>query len=440
MSSILFSNINYVDKNFNLVPSSYVGVCDGKITLLSTKKPSHTILSSYARIYDGADKLLMPGLVNSHCHAPMTLLRSYAENLPLQSWLFDKVFPFEAKLTKDDIYWGTSLAIAEMLKFGVISFSDMYYHTKEIIDACLESGIKANVSDSLIAFDSCDFSSTQLSKQNACCAHYLKDCARKAEDRVRLDWCIHAEYTSNPHTISGFLEEAACAGARIQVHVSETQKEHEECKERHGGLSPVQYFNKLGLFNLPTTAAHCVWVEDEDIAILSDNKVNIALNPVSNMKLGSGFAPVRKLLDAKLNVALGTDGCASNNNLNMFQDMYVAGLIYNGFTGNPQELNPHELLTAATRGGALSQGREMTGHIELGMDADIIVLDMDKPHWYPRFDTAAQLVYAAQGDDVVLTMVHGEILYEQGEYTTLDIERISFEVDTRAQAIAESLR
>ena len=220
--------------------------------------------------------------------------------------------------------------------------------------------------------------------------------------------------------------------------LSETKKEHEECKARHG-MTPAAYFEKLGLFDQPTTAAHCVWIEGEDFDILKRNGVTVACNPVSNMKLASGFAPVPQMLDAKINVALGTDGCASNNNLNIMQDLYLFALLYKGVTGDPTVITPAQALSAATVNGFRAQGRMDCGSIAVGNKADLIVLDTDVPSMYPDIDTACNVVYAAQGSDVKLTMVDGKILYKDGEYTTIDIERAQFDTQKHTKRILEQL-
>lgn len=260
------------------------------------------------------------------------------------------------------------------------------------------------------------------------------------DGRIRVDYNLHAEYTTGPHIVEQVAEHAKEHGLGIHVHVSETNSEHEECKQRHGGLTPVQYFEKLGVFDVPVAAAHCVWVEDEDIAILASHGATVAANPVSNMKLGSGFAPVGKMLEAGVNVALGTDGTASNNNYDMMQDLYVFALMAKGSTLDPCCVTPAQALYCATRAGALAQGRADCGCIAEGMKADLAILDVEGPSWCPGTDRANDFVYAGHGSDVVFTMVDGRVLYKDGSWLSLDMERIRFEVSKRAASIISSVR
>ena len=226
---------------------------------------------------------------------------------------------------------------------------------------------------------------------------------------------------------------------RVQVHVSETRSEHEECQQRHGGLTPVRYFDSLGLFDVPVTAAHCVWVDDGDIDVLAARGVFVAANPASNMKLGSGFAPVPKMLERGVKVCLGTDGMASNNNHDMMQDLYLLALLYKGSTHDPAVVTPKQALEAATRMGALSQGREDCGYVAVGAKADLCVFDVSGPSWAPMTNPLVNVVYAGHGADVCLTMCDGRVVYRDGAYPTLDVERAKAEVNARTKRIIGEL-
>lgn len=221
-----------------------------------------------------------------------------------------------------------------------------------------------------------------------------------ADGRILIDYNIHSEYLSNPVVVADIAKLAKEKGLNIHVHVSETKLEHEERKERHEGMTPIRYFESLGVLDVPVTAAHCVWVDDGDIEILAAKGVYVASNPVSNMKLGSGFAPVVRMLERGVNVALGTDGMASNNNHDMYQDLYVLALIQKGANLDPTAVSPASAMRAATRTGALSQGREDCGHIALGAKADLAVLDASGPSWCPATDMLNNLVFAGHGSDV----------------------------------------
>ena len=244
-----------------------------------------------------------------------------------------------------------------------------------------------------------------------------------AEGRILIDFAIHAEYTNFPHIVEAYSADCKALGGRMHIHLSETKKEHEECIAKYG-KTPAQWFNDLGTFDSPTFAAHCVWVTEEDMALMLEKGVSPVHNPTSNMKLGSGFAPIPRMLELGLNVALGTDGAASNNNLNMMEEMHLAAVLHNGFTHDPTLMKPAQVLNMATRNGARLQGRNDTGVLEVGKKADIIAIDLNRPHLCPNVDPLALMTYSAQGSDVVMTMVDGRILYENGEFLTLDADRI----------------
>ncbi|MBQ1215103.1 MAG: amidohydrolase family protein, partial [Firmicutes bacterium] len=214
----------------------------------------------------------------------------------------------------------------------------------------------------------------------------------------------------------------------------ETKKEHEECKQRYG-KTPARFFYDLGTMDIPVIAAHCVWVEDEDLDLLKEKGVTCVHNPSSNMKLGSGFMPIQKMMDKGIRVCIGTDGCASNNNQNMFEEIHMAAVIHKGYHLDPTMLEATDLLTMATVNGAEAQGRENCGALKVGYKADIIAIDMDRPHLMPTHDIPSLLTYSAQGSDVVMTMVDGKILYENGVYMTIDFEKVKFDLDASVKRI-----
>lgn len=433
---MLFSDIAILDERFEVQTGQWVGTVDGRIEYIGAQAPAADEAARFGEVYDGGEKLLVPSMYNAHSHAPMTLLRGYAENLPLQTWLYDRVFPFEDKITDEDTYWATMLACAEMLRYGTASFSDMYYHSRERIRAVTESGMKMNSCEGLLAFEPKPYAEYPICALNE---DLIREFHGSADGRILIDYNIHAEYTSNPTTVADIATLAKEKGLNIHVHVSETKSEHEECKERHGGLTPVRYFDSLGVFDVPVTAAHCVWVDEGDIEVLAERGAYVATNPVSNMKLGSGFAPVAKMFEHGVNIALGTDGVASNNNLDMYQDMFVLALAQKGANLDPTAVSPAAAMRAATRMGALSQGRADCGHIALGAKADLAVLDASGPSWFPATDLLNNLVYAGHGADVCLTMVDGEVLYRDGAWTTIDVERAKAEVEVRTRRIIASL-
>lgn len=428
---MLFCNIDLLDENFHLKRGQYVGVKDGAIAYIGDTAPAE----DYGEPYDGRHRLLLPGFYNVHSHAPMTLLRGYAENLPLQRWLNEKVFPFEDKLSEEAAYYGTQLAIAEMLASGTVSFTDMYFFLDGMTRAILESGIKCNLSRGLTVFDDSDYEQTAAYRDNL---RLLDEWHGMNNGRLLADLCIHGEYTSTPKVVEAVAAQAKARGARMHIHLSETQAEHEACKQRHG-MTPAAYMQARGVFDVPTTAAHCVWLEGEDFDILKAHGVTVACCPASNLKLASGYANVPKMLEMGIHVALGTDGAASNNNLNILQDLYLFAVVYKGYYHDSTLITPAQALYAATRAGALSQGREDSGRLAVGCKADLCVINTDTPQFTPMTDAACNVVYAAQGADVRLTMVDGEVLYQDGEFKTIDIEKAKAEAQRHTDAILRSL-
>ncbi len=401
--------------------TGYLAVEDQTISYVGRERPA----GSFDREKDMSGKLLMPGLFNCHTHTPMTLLRGVGSDLPLQTWLFDNIFPVEARLTPEMMRVGTELALLEMIATGTVSFTDMYFYPDAMVESILRSGMKANISQHVQAFAAEDRYETN--QQAKVMEHLHKTYHGAAQGRIRVDACLHAEYTNFSEDVArgvaAFSEEH---GLSNHVHLSETASEHTDCKARHG-KTPAEWFASIGMFDRPCTAAHCVWIEPTDREIFRRYGVSVAHNPTSNMKLGSGFAPIPALLDDGVNVALGTDGTASNNNLNLFEEMHLAAIIHNGFHNDAALMPARKLVEMATVNGAKAQGRTDSGVLEAGKRADVIALDRERPHLVPDLDTAALLTYSAQGSDVVLTMVDGQILYENGEFLTLDKERILFE-------------
>lgn len=428
---MLFKNISILNESFEIEENMYVGIDGEKITYISKEAPKR----GFGRVYDGTGKLLMSGFVNTHAHSPMALMRGYGENMALQDWLNKKIFPFEAKLTGDAVYWATMLAMAESVRFGIVSTTDMYYFSEDMVRAIAESGTKNNLSRSITCFDDSELWELESAKE----MKSLFETYHNAEGgRIKVDMSIHAEYTSTPKIVRQMAEYTSSIGANMHVHLSETQSEHEECKARHG-MTPTAYFNRLGLFDTPTTAAHCVWIEGEDFEILKEKGITVASNPVSNMKLASGVCNVPKLLDMGINVSLGTDSVASNNSLNYIEEMKYFATAAKERVKDPTAVTPKQALRAATSSGAQSQGRSDTGVLARGKKADLIVLDISGPHMHPVHSLINNLVYSASGSDVVLTMADGKILYENGKYFTIDLERAVYETERAAKKILQAL-
>ena len=428
---MLFERISILDERFSVIREGYVGTRGDRIAYVGTEKPEE----DFGETYDGRGKVLLPGLVNTHCHVPMTLLRGYGEGLPLDRWLNERVFPMEDMLTGEFVYWGSLLGIAEMMASGVTSFSDMYFFCDDIIRAVRDAGVSANISKGVTVFDSSSFYGSDDYEKT--CA-LLETYAGKADD-IRIDACIHAEYTSNERIVREVAEFAQAKGLPIHLHLSETKKEHEECKQRHGGMTPAAYMDSLGVFDGPVLAAHCVWVEDADIELLAAKGASVAHCPASNLKLGSGVAPVAEMLDRGVRVTIGTDGASSNNNLNMFEELTLAALLARGTGYDPTLLPPSQLLRMATVEGALAQGRRDTGLIRQGYFADLCVVDLQRPHLRPVHDVLANLTSSAQASDVCLTMARGRVVYQDGAFRTIDIERTMAMAENAAEEMKRRL-
>ena len=395
-------------------------VTDSTITYIGESVPEDT----FDKTVDCKGNLLMPAFYNAHCHAAMTLFRGYGEDLPLRRWLDEKILPAEEKLNFRRVYYGAKLAIAEMIKNGVVSFSDMYMFQDATAEAVLETGVKANLSRSIVSFD--PSIKHEEDARFAESVRLVEQYHGAADGRLKIDMSLHAEYSNVDACCRYVAEYAAENGLGMQLHLSETEKEHMECIERHG-MTPTAYFASLGVLDVPTTAAHCVWVTDEDIGILKRKGVSPAHNPVSNLKLGSGVMPLRKMLDAGLNVTLGTDGVASNNALSVLRELQTAAILHKGVHRDPENIRAAELIALATRNGALAQGRGDCGILEVGARADLILIDLNAVNNIPCYDLATTLAYSADHSNVLLTMCDGRILWDSGEYTSIDIECLLFE-------------
>lgn len=429
--AILFKNIDLLNEDFAVEHNCDLVVEGKRIMKIAAACAADT--AQYDRVIDGNNRLLLPGFYNIHTHLAMSLLRGYAEDMKLQQWLFNCIFPFEAKLTHDDIYWGTKLCIAECLRFGIVSVTDMYMDTAANAEAVLETGIKANLALMAANGESSDPYPFPQADEWRQIYH------NSGDGRLKIDACIHAEYTTQESFVHSVAEYAEANGLNVHLHLSETKTEHEECKERRNGRTPAEYFNDCGVFANPTTAAHCVWVEQKDMEIFREKGVTVACNPVSNLKLASGICPAKGLLDMGVNVGLGTDGVSSNNNLNMLEEMKLFAMLQKVKIDDPVAVGVADVLRIATAAGAKSQGRADSGCIKEGNRADLVMLDIDKPYMYPRHNLLNNLLYSAVGTDVVMTMVDGKILYDNGDYPTIDLAETIRQVENRKNRILREL-
>lgn len=367
-------------------------------------------------VIDAKGGIVAPGFVNTHSHIPMTLLRGYADDMNLQRWLAEKIWPAEAHLDEDAVYWGTMLGIAEMVAGGTTCFSDMYNFTDVIARASNEAGIRALIATAVLDIDG-------GGDRRLKTAEGLFDIVK---DYPLVSAAIgpHAEYTVSPAMFEKIRDAALRLNARIHTHISETKLEHEDSLKRHG-KTPIALLESLGVMEAPVMAAHCVWVSDEDIEIMAGHGVGVMSCPGSNLKLGSGVARTARMLEHGVTVSCATDGASSNNNLSMMEEMTLLSFLQKGVERNPELIPAKTAVKTATFYGAKTLGMEQTiGSIEAGKQADLIIIDTSGPRYCPRTDLLNHMVYSGSDADVSLTMVAGKVLYENGAITFGDIEEI----------------
>ena len=355
------------------------------------------------------NRLVLPGLMNCHGHTAMTLVRGLGGGLPLQRWLEEAIFPVEAKMRPEDVYAGTAWGVREMLAGGTTSVADMYDFPGDCARAFAEGGMKARVCRVGLGFvpgrlnDCIEFTRS-----------FNSSLAPHPSSLVSADLCIHSEYLTDEAFCRGLAEANKELKRPLHVHVSETEKEHNECIARHG-KTPIAYLAETGLLDHGGYAAHCVWCTDDDFRIMAEKGVSLIHNPTSNMKLGSGFARVPRAMELGVNVALGTDGCASNDNLDLFEEMHIASLIHKGLAKDPTVLSAWDVVDMATVNGAKALGLSDTGEIAVGKKADLCVVDLDKPHLTPCLDIPNLVVNSMHASDVAETWVDGKMVYKKSK-------------------------
>ena len=354
---------------------------------------------------DACGNLIMPGFKNAHTHSPMTFLRSYADDMKLQEWLYDKVFPAEAELTEEDIYWLTKLAIMEYLTSGITSSFDMYKLKHETARASEETGFRM-----VLCGDINDFGGTAQDVEN----DYLKYNKDK-DSLISYQMGFHAEYTTSRELMESLAETAEEYQAPICVHCSETKKEVEECRER-SGMSPVAYMDSLGLFRHGGVLFHGVHMDDSDFDIIKTHGIYVVTNPASNLKLASGIAPVKRYLELGIPVAIGTDGPASNNCLDMFREMFLVTGLQKVMCDDPEAVPARDVLKMAVTNGAHAMGLTDCDAIAPGKRADLIMIDLSQPNMQPLHNIEKNIVYSASKQNVKMTMIGGRILYQDGEF------------------------
>ena len=422
--SYYFQNARILMGDYEALPlqNAVILVQDGRIAYAGYAEQAPEVPED-AEVIDVMGRIILPGLVNAHTHSAMTVFRGAADDLPLHRWLNDRIWPMEAKLDDEAVYWGSMLAIAEMIRGGVTAFNDMYFFTEQTVRAVEHTGIRALLTRCVTCNETDEASIRQGVQRAADCFAQFDGAA---QGRIRVSIAPHAEYTCSAPFLRALGEKAQELGARVHIHVSETKEEHEQCKQRHGGLTPIGLLDALGVLDNPTLAAHCVYVDAHDLAIMQQKHVSVLHCPGSNLKLASGIAPVPAMLAHGLRIALGTDGAASNNNLNMFEELQAVAMLHKGTSGDASMVRAAQALRMATQNGAQALGLS-SGVLAAGEPADLIIVDIHKPHMMPMYNALHNIVYSAQASDVWMTMVDGKVLYHDGSYQTLDIEQILYE-------------
>lgn len=380
---------------------------------------------------DASHRVLMPGLVNAHTHAYMSVFRNYADDLPFEEWLFEKIDPLEGRMTPEDAYWGNLLSIAEMIRTGTTCFVDMQMFPRMAVKACAASGMRALITRGLVGSDRRDEGFIRRLNEAFDEMEYAKS---EPDARVTFALGPHAIYTCGEDVLRCTAETAKDKGLGIHIHLSETQYEFDTCMKEHG-MTPAAYIQSLGLLDVPAILAHCVYLTDEDYAILRKPGVSVVTNPASNMKLGNGFAPVPRMLQEGIRVCLGTDGASSNNAMNMFREMDMLTLVQKGVQKDTLVMKAEETLRIAAENGYAAVGLgDQGGKIEEGALADLILLDEEAPNFQPKHNWTAALAYSATGYEVTDTIIGGKIVMRDRVLTTIDEERVNYEI---AQAVKD---
>lgn len=416
---ILIKNLDKIytvnNEGNTVINNGMIVIRDNKIAGLGTNLKVEE--NNFDKIIDGKSKIALPGLINTHSHSAMTLLRGYADDLALKEWLENKIWPFEATLTEEDIYWGSKLAVLEMIKTGTTTFLDMYFEMNSVAKVIEESGIRAVLSEGLIEANDGDIG---LDSSLGFC----KKWQGQADGRITTMLAPHSPYTCSREYLKKISDIGKENALAINIHLAETRKEYDD-SIRKFGTTPVKYLNNIGLFDNQLIAAHCVYMNDTDLDIFAQNNINVSYNPSSNMKLGSGIARITDMLEKGINVAFGTDGVGSNNNLDMIEEARIGSYLQKANTLNAGVLDKNDILKMLTINGAKALQLKQLGKIQKGYLADIILVNIEgNTHFYPSHNSLSNLLYAGSGKDVSTVIINGDLIYNNYKFLTLDSEEI----------------
>ena len=368
---------------------------------------------NFDRTIDASNHIVIPGFVNAHTHLAMTLMRGIADDLPLKTWLDEIIFPIESKLSKDDVYFGTLLALVESIRTGTTTITDFYFYEEEAYKAIKESGMRANIGFSYASKPHMD----NLILNRA--RNFFEKYNNGEDGRIMVSLAPHSPYTCDLKLLKETGALAQKLKASVQIHLHETKKEVEDYRKKYG-KTPIEKLEEIGFFNAKVNAAHCVWVSENDIKILKENNVGITINPQSNLKLGSGIPDIARLIDNDITVSVGTDGAASNNNLAIIEDIRLASLLAKGVSLNPSELNAFQTLRLATVNGAKNLGFNDVGLIKEGYKGDLILIDTSKANLMPLTDPHSLVAYSMYPEDVDTVIINGKIVMENKKILTID--------------------
>ncbi len=428
MSRILIRNVDAItlDAQDRVLRNTNLAI-DGK-TIVAVGAVPQGFAEQADETIDGTDHVALPAFFNAHSHTPMSLQRGWAEDLPFPRWLNERIWVAESALTEEDVYWGAALAACEMIRSGTIAFADHYFWMDQVAKVVHASGMKALLAWCIFGLGpEQEVGDASLERTE----EFVEQWKNAADGRIKTILGPHSPYACTPEFLQRARDAAMRLGVGIHLHVAESQEQVDNSMRRYG-KTPVEHLAALGVFDVPTIAAHCLFVSDADIDILADRGVTVPHCPKTYLKLAMGIARVPDMLARGVNVALGTDGPASNNTLDLMESIRLTTLLQKEARHDPEMLPSRQVLRLATQNGAYAMGFSTSGVLAEGAGADIILFDLDKPHLVPRHDVAANIVHSAQAGDIDYVIADGRVLLRNRQLTTLDEQEILHEAEKRA--------